>query len=296
MGDNFRHSLEDSQGFSFLKLSGVIDEDNRLNELSAQLKHDLVVIHLGGIERINSCGVRDWVNWLTGLQKAKKEIYLIESSSAIVAQLNLVNNFTGGGGVVQSFYAPYFCSQCSKERTRLLLTDEVANMDPPKAPPFRCDECDGPMDFDDLEDSYFAFVKHVERKPLPPNVQAALNQQGRRLDSKLAALDPKAQQRAAAPAPPPPQAPAFSNPAVSSAAAASFSASPLMAAEVEAPAKKSNAMLFVIVAVLLAVAVGVAYTFLAKKKESAVERPTRTVELAPGAAPAQLPASPLRSV
>src|SRR6188472_1800953 len=150
MGDNFRTSFEDSNGFSFLKLAGVIDEDNKLNELSVQLKHDLVVIHLGGVERINSCGVRDWVNWLTGLQRGKKEVYLVECSPAIVAQLNLVNNFTGGGGVVHSFYAPYFCSQCSKESTRLLLTDEVANMDQPKAPPFRCDECEGPMDFDDL--------------------------------------------------------------------------------------------------------------------------------------------------
>src|SRR5207237_493782 len=124
-----------------------------------------------------------------------------ECSPAIVAQLNLVNNFTGGGGVVYSFYAPYFCAECNKERTRLLLTDEIATMDPPKAPLFRCDECENPMDFDDLEDSYFAFVKHVERRPLPPPVQAAFAKgKSSSLEQKMANLDPKS----AKPAPAPP--------------------------------------------------------------------------------------------
>jgi anti-anti-sigma regulatory factor len=272
--------LEDSNGFSFLKLAGVIDEDNKLNELSVQLRHDLVVIHLGGVERINSCGVRDWVNWLTGLQRGKKEVYLVECSPAIVAQLNLVNNFTGGGGVVHSFYAPYFCSQCSKERTRLLLTDEVANMDPPKAPPFRCDECEGPMDFDDLEDSYFAFVKHVERKALPAIVQSALNQSGagKRLEGKLAALEPsKAAKPSSAPVAPAPvaQNTALSPPA-STSPARPIAPAPVSSPPMQAEEKKSNAMLLVIVVVLLAVAAGVVYFLMSGKKSTSTTVPSNT--------------------
>ena len=39
-----------------------------------------------------------------------------ECSPAIVAQINLVNNFTGSG-VVKSFYVPYFCSECDEEKS-----------------------------------------------------------------------------------------------------------------------------------------------------------------------------------
>ncbi len=284
MGDNFRSSVEDTHGFSYLRLSGVIDEDNKLAELSNQIKHDLVVIHLAGIERINSCGVRDWVNWLTGLQKQRKEIFLVECSPAIVAQLNLVNNFTGGSGVVQSFYAPYFCASCSKERTRLLSTDDVAAMDPPKAPPFRCDECDGPMDFDDLEDSYFAFVKHVERRPLPPQVQAALAQQGPRVERKMDLLQNPGKQPAASK----PTTPASVTPKptpVQVAASTSFVAPTITPADVQGPtAKRSNALVVVLVLAVLAAAAIAWYLYTNRKPGSAAtsEATTPAAPTAPG--------------
>ena len=36
-------------------------------------------------------------------------------------------------------------------------------MKPYKAPTCRCDECDGPMDFDDMPDSYFAFLSNTSK-------------------------------------------------------------------------------------------------------------------------------------
>ena len=54
---------------------------------------------LGEVERINSCGVRDWVNWLSQIEANNVKVVLVECSPAIVAQINLVNNFTGSGAV-----------------------------------------------------------------------------------------------------------------------------------------------------------------------------------------------------
>jgi hypothetical protein len=85
-----------------------------------------------------------------------------ECSPAIVAQINLVNNFTGTG-VVKSFYAPYFCPQCDREKVLLIETRDAVGMRPYHAPTCRCDECDGPMDFDDMEESYFAFLANESK-------------------------------------------------------------------------------------------------------------------------------------
>src|ERR1700727_901935 len=157
MSQKFQASLQQRGDVSFVKLGGVIDEDNELGELVDKIPNGTAVIDLGEVERINSCGVRDWVNWLGKLEKNGSRAVLVECSPAIVAQINLVNNFTGQG-VVKSFYAPYFCPNCDLEKVLLVETRDVAGTTPFKAPSCRCDECDGPMDFDDMEESYFAFL------------------------------------------------------------------------------------------------------------------------------------------
>lgn len=174
MNQKFTASINQKDDVTFVKLSGVIDEDNELSELVEQIPgNTTVIIGLGEIERINSCGVRDWVNWLTRLEKNGAKIVLVECSPAIVAQINLVNNFTGGG-VVKSFFAPYFCPQCDLEKVLLVETLEMHGQNPPKAPVCRCDECDGVMDFDDMEESYFAFVNSAKKVPSDPKLNSLI--------------------------------------------------------------------------------------------------------------------------
>lgn len=156
MNQKFQAAVHQKDDVTYVKLGGVIDEDNELGELTERIPPGTAVIDLAEIERINSCGVRDWVNWLTRVEKQNTKVVLVECSPAIVAQINLVNNFTGGG-VVKSFFAPYFCPNCDREKVLLVETSELAGA-PHKAPTCRCDECDGVMDFDDMEDSYFAFL------------------------------------------------------------------------------------------------------------------------------------------
>jgi anti-anti-sigma regulatory factor len=157
-----------------VKLGGVIDEDNQLAELVEKVPRGTIYIDLGDVERINSCGVRDWVNWLGRLETNGSSGVLVECSPAIVAQINLVNNFTGNG-VVKSFYVPYFCPECDEEKVLLV---EAADMGPPphEPPTCRCDECDLVMDFDDMPDSYFAFLGH--QKKVAPEPGAAASARG----------------------------------------------------------------------------------------------------------------------
>nr|HEX4312934.1 hypothetical protein [Kofleriaceae bacterium] len=183
----------------------MIDEDNELNDLVDRVPRGEVFIDLGEIERINSCGVRDWVNWLGKLEKVGSSAVLVECSPAIVAQINLVNNFTGSG-VVKSFYVPYFCPECDEEKVLLV---EAADMGPPphEPPTCRCDECDLVMDFDDMPDSYFAFLAN-QRRPIGATTGAA------------AKASPKIRTRGSAPGiaadAPPASAPPLSQPPRSS--------------------------------------------------------------------------------
>ena len=139
-------------------VTGAIDEDNELTSLTDKIPAGTAVIDLGEIERINSCGVRDWVNWLGRVEAKPARVVLIECSPPIVAQINLVSNFTGGGSV-KSFYAPYFCAECNQEKVLLVDVADLGEGGGPIEPPTcRCDDCDLVMDFDDMPDSYFAFL------------------------------------------------------------------------------------------------------------------------------------------
>ena len=174
MSQKFQASVHHRDDLSFVKLAGVIDEDNELTELTDKIHGGTVVIDLGEVERINSCGVRDWVNWLGKLETKGTDVVLVECSPAIVAQINLVNNFTGNG-MVKSFYVPYFCPECDEEKVLLCETADMGP--PPHEPPIcRCDECDLVMDFDDMPDSYFAFLANQKRMSKPEKIQTLLEE------------------------------------------------------------------------------------------------------------------------
>jgi anti-anti-sigma regulatory factor len=199
MNPKFQASVQSRDDVTYVKLSGVIDEDNELGTLADKLGTGTAVIDVSEIERINSCGVRDWVNWLGKAEKGGAKVVLVECSPAIVAQINLVNNFTGQG-VVKSFYAPYFCPNCDLEKVLLVETRDLYSIQPFKAPSCRCDECDGPMDFDDMEECHRRARRqrhqrvHAHRR----RAQGAAADQPRRVQAgrRLAAVDPVLAERA----------------------------------------------------------------------------------------------------
>jgi anti-anti-sigma regulatory factor len=171
---------------TFLRLKGVIDEDNPLASALKKLEGRTVVIDLADVKRINSCGVRDWVNWLADLRAASKQVILVRCSPTIVNQLNLVNNFVGHA-VVKSFFAPYYCSRCDTEQIKLLQVRDFAGQAQPIAPNVLGRGCpDGrcQMEFDDIEESYFSF--------LPRSAGAVVDA---RIDTLISNLSPSIQDR-----------------------------------------------------------------------------------------------------
>jgi anti-anti-sigma regulatory factor len=197
MSHKFQASVQHRGDVSYVKLGGVIDEDNELGDLVDKIPSGTAVIDLGEIERINSCGVRDWVNWLSKLEYNGTRSVLVECSPAIVAQINLVNNFTGSG-VVKSFYVPYFCPECDEEKVLLV---EASDMGPPphEPPTCRCDECDLVMDFDDMPDSYFAFLSNQRKLAEPDKINGAMRDLGRGMEADHSRSGSKVRSRASQP-------------------------------------------------------------------------------------------------
>jgi len=141
-----------------VELFGDFDETADLRELASALRGP-VAIDLGGIRRINSAGVREWIEFVRNLPEVT-ELRLIGCSKVSVAQLNLIENFRGPARV-ESFWAPYACS-CGNEREILLEATErgVAagvRARVPSAPPVVC-ECGCVMELDELPDRYFLFL------------------------------------------------------------------------------------------------------------------------------------------
>jgi len=139
-----------------VELHGDFDETADLRELATALAGE-VAIDLGGIRRINSAGVREWIEFVRNLPEVT-ELTLIGCSKVSVSQLNLIDNFRGPA-LVESFWAPYACVRCGKQREILLEARVSSRADRrvPTAPPVRCD-CGQVMELDELPDRYFLFL------------------------------------------------------------------------------------------------------------------------------------------
>src|SRR2546430_1170150 len=116
--ESFSWKIEDQNGEARVVLSGAITENSDFSKVLAQTPPK-VTIDLEHVDRINSCGVREWINFVNDLGKGGKRFALDRCSPAIVNQLNLISNFRGGGEV-RSVLAPYFCSKCNREHHRVL--------------------------------------------------------------------------------------------------------------------------------------------------------------------------------
>ena len=188
MDQKFSAQIRAGGGYNFLKLRGTVDEDNNLTALTQKLDAEMVILDLSEVERINSYGVRDWVNWLGELETAGKRIVMVRCSPAIVGQANMVTNFSGDA-VIMSFFAPYYCGNCDLSVNKLLTIEQFQGVDPIVSPSFLCEECGGALEFDDFEESYFAFLQAMDPERISAEVRRVVDEVAPDLERKIKALN-----------------------------------------------------------------------------------------------------------
>lgn len=152
--------IKERPGFTTVEFVGEIDENADFAELRRRLRGQ-VVFHLGEVKRINSAGVREWVNFVRELPNVS-ELIFSHCSPAIVAHLNMIYNFKGQAAI-RSFYAPYICEGCNHEEERLLdVRSQFPKGRPDELPELTCEACGQAMEFDDLPERYLSFLAELE--------------------------------------------------------------------------------------------------------------------------------------
>lgn len=152
--DHSAHIVEEGDRV-LVELRGELTERFELESVRPRLR-DQVVLDLAGITRINSPGIRQWINFLEEAEARAEAVALQRCSVAFTRQLSLVGN-AGGGAAIVSVMAPYFCDLCRAEDSRLVdvSSGEIPDVDAE----IPCPECGEPMEFDDFPDVYFSFLK-----------------------------------------------------------------------------------------------------------------------------------------
>ncbi|MSP63278.1 MAG: hypothetical protein EXR72_23635 [Myxococcales bacterium] len=156
--NSLRFTIEERDDGARVTFEGRLDENADLSGLRGRLA-GRVEFHLAGISRINSTGVRIWVNLVHDLPSVTELAYS-ECSPAIVTQLNTIYNFRGPAKV-WSLLAPYACEACAIEECKRIDVREHVPADPLEVPRFHCARCDGLMAFDDLPERYLSFLHEV---------------------------------------------------------------------------------------------------------------------------------------
>jgi ABC-type transporter Mla MlaB component len=175
-------------GIACLRFAGTIDEAFEGKKLGLTATGDVLVIDLGGVKKISSFGIREWVDFIGTASRQVRSVILIECAPKVVDQLNMVANFAGGGRVF-SFYAPFRCDYCDSEHRVLLQGDRdhetIKTMKLAERP---CPACKEGMYFDEDGATFFSYVIAQDRFELPPAVATFL---ATRLDYAVRELDRK---------------------------------------------------------------------------------------------------------
>jgi anti-anti-sigma regulatory factor len=159
-----RWQLDQVGGRLTVQLVGVLDENADLRPL-AELSGE-VAIDLSGVRRISSTGVREWIDLMRALD-GRCRVALVACSPASVTQLNLISNFRGQAQV-ESFIAPYACSECGVEREVLLdaaatsrairLLRAAISQGLTSLPSLPCAECGATMELAEIPERYLTFL------------------------------------------------------------------------------------------------------------------------------------------
>ncbi len=140
-----------------VELYGNIDEDSNFETLT-KLDVKIITFDFDGIKMINSCGVRDWIQFIEKIPADTKIIYK-KCPQIVIEQINMVHGFIRKGAKIDSFYAPYY-SEDKDEVIKVLLKSE--DVKKAKAPEIKDQETGEVLEFDAIEAQYFNFLNQAE--------------------------------------------------------------------------------------------------------------------------------------
>lgn len=155
LGPSLRSRIENRPGATWVALSGQLNEAADLKPLS-QLPGPLV-IDLSGLDRINSVGVRDWMDFVRAREQAGIELTFERCSPSMVSQMSMITHFMGTRSRVKSIQIPYLCTACKTEHLHVLEVTRGVQIQPQ----IPCPNCRAAMEVDDLLETYIEALRTV---------------------------------------------------------------------------------------------------------------------------------------
>jgi hypothetical protein len=141
-----------------ISLVGRIDENADLNALSQEIPLEGAIIDLSGLTRINSIGVREWMDFVASL--APRPVRLERCAPVFVEQLNAIANFTGQATLV-SVLSAFECEHDGNSVHLEVSLDDARKNVLPASP--ACPRCGAEMIPAQENDLYFRFLRYLRQ-------------------------------------------------------------------------------------------------------------------------------------
>ena len=135
-------------------VSGIIDEGADFSMFGDL--HGDALVDLAGIKRINSYGVRLWVDAMRRIPADAQAVF-VRVAPPMVEQMNMIHGFFGRSEV-KSFYAPMICPECEEQHNQLYEV-ESCRADGGKLSELKCPACGETMEVDDIEEQFLFFLR-----------------------------------------------------------------------------------------------------------------------------------------
>jgi hypothetical protein len=147
-------NFEDKARYAF---RGSLDDKVKQDEIPrADNLH--VTFDLSGIDRVTSTGIREWIKLMNAFKTCTSLIFE-NCSILMVDQFNMVPESLGKA-LIDSFQAPYFNRSDKSERICLIKVDfHMPAISKNMAPDQFDEQTKTKLEFDALEESYFAFLQ-----------------------------------------------------------------------------------------------------------------------------------------
>ncbi len=147
----------------YITMSGKLDEFALFHEITNTDKTN-IFIDVSQISRINSAGVKCWMDLMVAYKK--KKVTLQKCPPRFVDQINIIEAMAAKASI-ESVFLPYFCPECDEEMEKLVSYKDLAkgeirsNLDST----FRCEDCDVNLQFLEDDSIFFHFIDRAHGKP-----------------------------------------------------------------------------------------------------------------------------------
>lgn len=147
-GSDFKFHISERPDEVTIQISGSIDEVSELTVPDARGRR--VVIDAHRVHRINSLGVRAWVEMMEALSQQTADVVLVRMPALLLTQASMISTFLGNARV-HSFTSPWVCLQCDH------VQEETHEANDPVPETLPCPNCGSQMELDWDRESFLAF-------------------------------------------------------------------------------------------------------------------------------------------